>query len=495
MNLKKIIILMALLSLLFSAPIILPSCGSDGLDTKDKNHSGDGAENTASDDLEESTEISDGLPDVDLGGYNFRINSYEGICDRAFAEDDVGEVINDAQYRARLAVEDRFNVKISLIIAGGSTDGSDLSAAKKSILTADDAFDLLHAHDITLCTNSLENIFMNLYDVPNLDFSKPWWPQNSVDSLTILGQMYAYSNSMTTDSIGNIRVLFINKDIAQNYAIATPYKDVLDGIWTIDKLTDMTKDVYSDLNGDGEADENDLFGFEYRDQYFICTLEPLGITPYKRDAEEIIKLDLNNERTLVAIDKMYALLFGQKSTFFKADSNTEDIFMNGRALATCLTLGVAVDKLRFTEINYGILPMPKLEASQKNYTSGYTSYLFAIPNTAQNLERTGVVIEALSAEGHKKVLPAYYEIALKNKYLQDEESILMLDLINESKMLDLAWCYNVNYAGPYWFMRDLFIGGKTPSTDFASWYDKNEKKQLAGLETIITKFENMQGGN
>jgi ABC-type glycerol-3-phosphate transport system substrate-binding protein len=298
---------------------------------------------------------------------------------------------------------------------------------------------------------------------------------------------------MTTDSIGNIRVLYINKDKAQDYGLTVPYQDVFDGTWTIDKLTDMTKDVYADINGNGEIDEDDFFGFEYRDQYFICTLEPLGITPYKRDTEEIIKLNLNNERTLVAIDKMYSLLFDSKSTFFQTDNKEDNIFLANRALTTCLTLSVAVDKLRFTDVNYGILPMPKLEASQENYTSGYTSYLFAVPNTSPDLERTGIIIEAMSAEGYKRVLPAYNEIALKNKYLQDEESIKVLDLINESKMLDFAWCYNVNYTGPYWFMRDLFIGGKIPSTDFASWYEKNENRLQKHLDNIIIKFEDMQG--
>ena len=483
-----------LFALALCASALLCSCGENN--KADAGNTEAPAENSGDEIAapEAAPEISDGLPELDFGGYDFRITSYSNIRDRVFAENDIGEVINDAQYSARVTVEERFNVKISLAEAGGSTDGSDLTAVKKSILAGDDEFDLVHAHDITLCTNSLENIFVNLYNIPNLDFAKPWWPANSVDSLTVLGQMYVYSNAMTTDSIGNIRVIYINKDKARDYGIALPYRDVFEGSWTIDKLIAMTRDVYSDLNGNGEADEEDLFGFEYRDQYFICTLEPLGITPYKRDREEIVKLNLNNERTLLAVDKMHTLLFDLKSTFFKNDNKVENnIFMSNRALATCLQLGEAVDKLRFTDINYGILPMPKLEASQENYYSGYTSYLCAVPNTAQDLARTGAVIEALSAEGYKKVLPAYNEIALKNKYLQDDESIEMLDLINETKMLDFAWCYNVNYQGPYWFMRDLFIGGKSPSTDFASWYDKNETKQQKQLDTIIAKFENMQG--
>jgi hypothetical protein len=436
---------------------------------------------------EETTEISDGLPETDFAGYDFRIHSFESISSRIFVEEDIGEVINDAKYGVRKAVEERFNVKISLIL--GPSDGSNLSGIKKSIMAGDDAFDLIHAHDLTLCTTSLENIFVNLYSVPNLDFTKPWWPKNSADSLTVLGQMYVFSNAMTTDSIGNIRALFMNKEIARDRGLTVPYQDVFDGAWTIDKLIGMTKDIYSDINGNGEADEEDVYGFEYRDQYFICTLEPLEIVPLKRDENEGIVLNLNNERTLTAIDKLYSLLFGAQSTYFKPDNSADNQFTKGRAFATCIQINSAVETLRFSDVNYGILPMPKLDDSQKNYYAGYTSYLCAVPNNARDLNRTGIIIEALSAEGHKKILPAYYEIALKNKYLQDEESIRILDLINEAKMLDFAWCYN---TASYWFMRDMFFVGKPPNTDFTSWYDKNEAKIQKDIGNIIQKFEIMR---
>ena len=448
----------------------------------------DNAENTA----EETTEISDDLPEENYGGYNFRIYSPDGLSEQIFVEEAIGEVIKDAQYGARLAVEERFNVKICLVSAGAG-DLADANRIKKSVMAGDDAYDLIYAHDISLCTASLDNVFVNLYSIPHLNFTKPYWPKNSVDTLTVLGQMYVFSNAMTTYSISGLRVIYMNKDKARDYGITVPYQDVFDGAWTLDKLMDMTKDVYTDLNGNGEADEKDFYGFEYRDQYFICTLEPLGIKPYIPDAEEIIKLNLNNARTMEAVDKMYSLLFGSKSAYFTPDNSADKLFLDNRALTTCLSLGSAANELRFTDVNYGMLPMPKLNAVQEDYYAGYTSYLFAAPNTVSDLDRTGMIIEAMSAECYKKVRPAYFEIALKNKYMQDEESIKMLDLIDGSKMLDLSWCYNVNYAGPYWFMRDLFIGSKTPSTDFSSWYGKNEAKQQKILDDMIKKFEDMQG--
>ena len=467
--------------------LMIISCGTNtGTDQK---------ETTARfyDEAEETVaEISDDLPENDYGEYEFRIYSYEILKSKIYVETDVGEVIQDAQYNARIKVEERFNVKISFIESGGD-DGSHMNMLKNSILADSDDFDLTYAHDIGLCNLTLQNIFVNLYNVPHLDFSKPWWPGKSVGALTVLGQMYVFANAISTDSIGGIRVLYMNREKAEDYGIAMPYQDVFDGSWTMDKLITMTKDLYNDLNGNGEVDEDDFFGYEYRDQYFICTLEPLEIVPVKKDADEILKLNLNNERTLKAVDKMYNLLFGTSAMFFKGDNKGDNMFVSNRAFATCLQLSVAGEKLRYSEVNYGILPMPKLDEMQENYYSGYTSYLCAIPNTARDLDRTGVIVEAMSAEGYKKILPAYYEIALKNKYLQDEESVLMLDLINETKMIDFSWCYNMNFTGPYWFMRDMFFVSSTPSTDFASWYGKNESRINTSLGKIIESFEEMQG--
>ena len=59
--------------------------------------------------------------------------------------------------------------------------------------------------------------------------------------------------------------------------------------------------------------------------------------------------------------------------------------------------------------------------------------ILAVPITATNLERTGIITEALSAESYKRVIPAYYETALKTKYARDDESVQMLDMIANSR--------------------------------------------------------------
>ena len=76
----------------------------------------------------------------------------------------------------------------------------------------------------------------------------------------------------------------------------------------------------------------------------------------------------------------------------------------------------------------GVLPAPKSDEAQENYQNVIDAgKLMVIPKTAQDLDRTGVILESLSYEGYKSVISAYYDTMLKNKLMRDEDSIEMLD--------------------------------------------------------------------
>lgn len=438
----------------------------------------------------ERENISDDLPETDLKGYNFRIYTFKDFTKNFIIEEEIGEVINDAVYKANLAVEDRFNMKITEVNSGLSGDeNTHMTATKASINAGDDSFDIAMGHDILLAQASLEGLFTNLYDVPKINFSKPWWLENTVKAMTCDGQMYVFTSAMSYLSMNWTRVLYINKEKAKDFGITVPYKDVLDGTWTLDKLITLNKNTYTDLNGDDIRDMDDFYGMIFSGMFY-CTTEPFGIEAISKDPDEILKLNINTPRTVEMIDKMYDLVFTQ-DTYYEPDDMwyKNDRFMNNKALFIYSELGWVIDPFRSTDINYGILPMPKLNDSQEKYYAGYTDMPFVIPMTAPNLDRTGLIIEAMSAEGYKKIFPAYYEIALKNKYLQDEESIQILDIINQSRMLDFAYMYSGRYS---MILSELF-GAAKPSKDFASYYEKTEKNEQANINKLIEAFEKLAG--
>jgi hypothetical protein len=121
-----------------------------------------------------------------------------------------------------------------------------------------------------------------------------------------------------------------------------------------------------------------------------------------------------------------------------------NIFYGGRALFFAETLGTLhKSEMRNMEANFGLLPMPKYNEAQEHYicTVLETGWALGIPISATNTERTGLILEALAAESHVTVIPAYYELALEFKLTRDEESVQMLDIIRANRIYDLASVY------------------------------------------------------
>ena len=485
---KKIVfavILAAIAALLFA-------CGGSGAkeDTKkdDRSEIGESDEKAAEKEGDKFN-IPDNLPDMNFEGYNFRIYlENEKSTEHVYAETDIGEVVNDAVYRANLSVEERFNVKINPVFYG------DIGKVKPIILAGDDAFDIISGHDISMGSMSLENVFLNLYNVPNLNFDNPWWPKNTVKSLTLMkDKMYLFSNHISLFWLDNTRVMFMNKNKFAELGYSLPYQDVFDGTWTFGRFFDMVKDAYSDQNGNGERDDEDFYGFVKSDGEAYCYLESWGIQVTLKDDSEILKINAGLPEIIPSIlNKMYDLLFVvpggyQTKNEYELPNN---IFAAGNSLFLFKELSNIRNSFKDIAFDCGILPMPKMDG-QSEYYAGYTDRPYAVPATAQNLERTGIIIEAMSAEGYKQVLPAYYEIALKVKYTYDDESVRVLDIITQSGVLDFWYVYGgYDSENMIWCLPGLLKNSK-PSTDFASYYEKMEGIQQKRINKVIAAIQEM----
>ena len=112
--------------------------------------------------------------------------------------------------------------------------------------------------------------------------------------------------------------------------------------------------------------------------------------------------------------------------------------------------------------------------------------MFAIPKQAADTSRTGMIIEALSAEGYKQLIPVYYEVALKAKYLRDEDSTKMLDLITKARTISFSYCYD-NYTAGLGF-GNCFQSDYADS--FATFYAGRENLVKARIEEVTEAFKN-----
>ena len=100
---------------------------------------------------------------------------------------------------------------------------------------------------------------------------------------------------------------------------------------------------------------------------------------------------------------------------------------------------------------------------------------------------SAIITEALCAESYKKVVPAYYETALKTKYTRDDESIAMIDMIVNSRVFDLGYVYDA-WNGASFIFQTLISANKPI---FESYWASNEKKITTFYnDKVIAFFEN-----
>jgi len=480
MIMKKLSFFLAL-ALTFTA--IATSCAKEGEKAASDTTASQSVESETTE-LDARAAISDDLPSKDWGGRQFRIFSSPGRETTFYAEEQDGEVINDALYNARATTEERFNVEVVNIPSGGDDVGHN-DKIRTSITAGEYAFEIAENHDSLSGGLAVQGLFLNLYDIPYLNFEKPWWPSNAVDSLTFQGKMFLGSSNFSFRGFHWTRVIYFNKDLLLDYNMEEPYKYVFDGTWTLDRFISLVKDTYEDLNGNSQRDDEDLYGYVAKGPIY-CYLEQYDLTPVIKTEDGGLELGVNNPRTLTLVEKMYSLLFESAGGLIRDFTTAEKMFSSNRALFAFGYISNAVDIYRYTEVNYGIVMQPKLDDTQKQYRAEYTDRFMLFPITSEDLEFSGMIFEAMSAEGYKQVFPAYYEIALKQKFTYDAESVQVLDIINDVRVLDFSYIYIPEING---ILNQLFYS--SPSRDFASLYKKNEKALNAKLQNIVKSYESL----
>lgn len=481
MKTRKILCLL----LAAAASIALASCA----ESKDVSGSSDTNASASTEAITEEvaeTEIKDSLPDTDLEGYSFRIAAFSDNHKKTmYVEEMTGNLVDDAVYNKNRTVEDRFNVDIVLsdLCAAGESNPDQVDFIKTEIMSGNDSFDIVQGHDVNMANASLEGNFVNVYEIPHLDFDKPWWPAPTVESLTINGKMYLMSCNLSYVQLRSTRVLYFNKSILNDLSIAYPYEQVYDGSFTLDSLNDIVKACYQDINGDGQTNEGDRYGI-VNPKYYYCVLEPFNVEPYVKNSDGELEYSFDLTKNQLIVEKLYNLYFGSAGAITE---KAIDYFKAQNSAFVYTNLGDAVSIFSFTDIIYGILPMPKLDESQDQYYGGSTDRPIAVPITLQNLEAAGIVIEAMNAEGYKQVFPAYYEVALKARYADANDDANMIDIVHNNCICSFTYMFG-NYSSSYNNMLETLFNAKTPSTDVASYAAKNEKTQIKRVETIMKYY-------
>ena len=385
-----------------------------------------------------------------------------------------GEVVNDALYQRNIDVSERLNVKLETAVGNGwQAYGATIGAIRASIQASDGAYDVIAGWSAQIPSLSLEGLFLDAQTIPYLDLEMPWWNQSCRTELKIGNRLFFVTGDLTQTIIESMYVYTFNQKVADDLGIEDPYTVVNEGRWTLDYVRKQTADLGTDRNGDGKMDKYDSWGLAtYQVNGMDNYMQGARVSMMGRDAEDVPVLDVDMDRMTSLVEKVYALCFENPGCYVEEGGNydiTYAVFKADRALYTTMMMSQVRTELADMESDFGILPYPKLDETQSAYGTRVQDGLtiFAVPIDCQKVEITGAVMEAMAAENYRKVTPAVYDVAMKTKYSRDPASAAMIDLIQQSVLINFESIYNESIGSPWFVMRDL-MGKK--SRDFTSYW-------------------------
>jgi len=395
--------------------------------------------------------VSDDLPERNYGGRDFRFLVDEKYAYQLYSEDTSGVGINAEIYDRNRRVEERFNVKIGYMDSLGK-ESQDLLVTYAQV----------NEHVAEVCayeqymgnTPAIYFCWENWANVPHLNFDNPWWNRESIDNLTINDYVFNISGDLSLSSIQMTWCLAFNMNLMEDwgYTAEELYTLVWDGEWTLDKLIEICADLWDDRNGDGMADDGDLFGFgspvgirhpEDRNRFnenvipWITALGEHAITV--GEDKKSLTNTLGTEKVYKALEKLVNFHNNNKGVHMDAEV---DLFSKGNIGIYTAQFDAFVTNLHNSDFSAGVLPLPKYDTLQEKYITSPDSFftMFGLPVTipSEDMDMVGVIMEALNAESWKTVYPAYYEYALKGRYSSDENMTRMIELIADSRIYEYA---------------------------------------------------------
>jgi hypothetical protein len=402
------------------------------------------------------------------------------------ADEETGEIINDAVYKRNMLVEQALDVRIAAVKSNAV-----MADAKRSIIAGAQDYDVVMPIVDEAVKGIQPGLFYNLLSVPYLDLEKPWWDSRAVENLTIDDNCYFATGDISILDNECTMVIFFNKDIIRNNALDDPYQLVRDGKWTLDKQFEMSRGITNDVDGDGVLTVGeDMFGMHIASNTPHSMFFGAGERIVSPNANGDFEITIYNERSVNIISKIFEICLDPEGlTPRTKGGNDYSIYIpnfgQGKILFTHLAL-IDMGFFRDAEIDFGILPYPKYDEQQQEYNNFISTVqvpVVAIPGNTADAERTGAVLESMAYESVDTLTYAYYDQTLNTRLIRDTESSDMLDIIFSTRVYDIGFMFNWGGAG--FLIQDMFMAN---SSDFVSRYEKIADSAQAAMEKSIAMF-------
>ena len=476
--------------------VLLVSCGDTVSETPTLETGNTAAEDVTSAESMESIDpayLSDLPEEYDLGGYEFVVlkqdmgqSSWQW---NIFApEEESGDLQNDACFARNSRISEQYNCVIREEIDPGPV------GKLKNLAAAGDATYSACIDPMSSVVNAAGGSFYDFYDLPNVNLKKTYWNQNMIDALTVRGSLYVLGGDILVTDDDCIEMTLYNHALAADLDMENLYDAVGNGTWTFDKMVSMMKAAAADLNGDSKVDLGDRVGLLYADNaaaqpYFAGVGAQLfkitdGEPAYTGSDDRAVRIfEIMNEIfTSPTLPMDWSNVPGWEggASFSGMIDNKQVLFVN-----MCLSL---VRRFcRDVEVNFGLLPIPKLDEAQEGYATCIhkDTHGIYVPVSVSDPEKTGFILEALAAAS-TELSDVYYNVCMASKYTRDAESYDMVRLCLDNIVIDPGFVFDWGGLGSAVTL-GIAAGGKEYTSIAASKQSSAEKAMQKFLDAVSTK--------
>ncbi len=502
---KRISVFLALI-LAFTMLFSMASCDSPTENPVDESNLQTTAESVT---IDPSVEIEYINPNKNFNDKEITIasTSYSGTWNIynyniAMVEDTLNTPISKAIVGRNLIVEDELGIIINLFPLDAK-DRGDTSKLQNAINRGTKLFDFaLQMYGGLSTMLQTKGMLVDLQSIETMNLSKSWWNQNANEEYTIYGTQYAAVGDICFFSLGGPLVIYFAKDMVLNHNLKDPYELAESGMWTLDKMNEMATQVSGDLDGDDKIEDTDRFGLIAGTSTFCYFMLTTGNRLTGRSPDGDITVTINTEFAIKSYEKIKEILgndaicrnlninimaskynehFHEEYAFPKMKNN-EVLFMSFPILGA-LDMGMR-------DINFGIVPNPKYDLTQKEYISFADSTFsdcLIVPGgkITPDLDMIGYVIDSMGYYAQKYITPAFIDVSVRSRGVRDEISAVWVKRVIDSQIFDVGYIFN------WGSMISLFDSDAlTGATSFASSYKELESKITASLENSLS---NMRG--
>ncbi len=500
------------LSVLLACMMLLTSfvaCGETGENSNNQNEgketsaatqapdASDGEGNVESETVNEVEDALSSLGDIDFGDEEFCILHGEMYQSEIWGENKVidkenggDQLINDAVYERNTLLEEKCNLVFNHI---AKPDSAMQSTVTNEVTAPTGDFQLITTSARNSASYATSGYLRDYIDM-GVDLEYSWWDSGTAD-FALEGQVF-FMNGAHNFSDDNVTyVLIFNKEMQQEFAntVPDPYQTVLNWEWTLDYFNQVIQGVSSDANGDGTYDEKDIYGFlttwEYGNTFFMgCDLR--YVLNDRNSVEPTLFLDSGKMEKALNVLELATAIYHDNDATFMSPPGQEILGLNAFKEGRGLFFGEVAQNLtalnREMDGDYGVLPVPKYDKAQEFYRTwthdvgSSLSVVASVPD--KDAETVGNIIQMYAVLSYQYVKPKFYDVMLSTKSVRDPQSPVMLDIIFQNRVYDMAMYFNLGFYEL--FKTDVNNADGT----FSSGYAKVQKRFDREIDKILKKL-------